>query len=175
MNRRHFIQTSVAAAFAASFPARHAIAAQLGRLTQVTADINAVTGDGAEVTLKHAAVKEFSDSLRGNLLLPGSESYDMARMLLNPAFDKYPALVVQPTGSADVSSAVSFARDNDLLVAVKCGGHSASGKSTCDGGMLIDLSKLRSVRVDPAAKTARVAGGSLLSELDHESMAHGLA
>lgn len=174
MNRRHFIQTSVAAAFAASFPARHAIAAQLGRLTQVTADINAVTGDGAEVTLKHAAVKELSDSLRGNLLLPGSESYDMARMLLNPAFDKYPALVVQPTGSADVSSAVSFARDNDLLVAVKCGGHSASGKSTCDGGMLIDLSKLRSVRVDPAAKTARVAGGSLLSELDHESMAHGL-
>jgi FAD/FMN-containing dehydrogenase len=127
-----------------------------------------------QLTLKQAAVQELSDSLKGKLLLPGSEAYDEARLLLNPDFDKYPALVVQPTGAADVSQAVTFARENDLLLAVKCGGHSASGASSCDGGMQLDLSHYRSVRVDPAARTARVAGGSLLGELDHESMAHGL-
>ena len=89
-------------------------------------------------------------------------------------FDKYPALVVQPTGAADIGSAVTFARENGLLLAVKCGGHSASGASSCDGGMQIDLSHLRGVRVDPSARTARVEGGSLLGELDHESMAYGL-
>jgi len=174
MNRRHFIQTSVAVAVAASLPVRQSVAALQGRLTQVTDAIKAVTGDGAEVMLQKSAVQVLSDSLRGNLLLPGSEAYDMARTLLNPSFNKYPALVVQPTGSADVGNAIKFARENDLLVAVKCGGHSASGKSSCDGGMQIDLSHLRSVRIDATAKTARVAGGSLLGELDHESMAHGL-
>jgi FAD/FMN-containing dehydrogenase len=119
-------------------------------------------------------VQELSDSLKGKLLLPGIEGYEEARLLLNPDFDKYPALVVQPTGPADVSSAVTFARENELLLAVKCGGHSASGQSSCDGGMQIDLSHMRGVRVDPSARTARVEGGSLLGELDHESMAYGL-
>jgi FAD/FMN-containing dehydrogenase len=82
---------------------------------------------------------------------------------------------VQPTGVADVQSAVSFARERELLVAVKCGGHSFGGKSTCDGGMQIDLSRLRGVRVDPRARVAWVEGGSLLGEMDHETLAHGLA
>lgn len=175
MKRRHFLTGSIAAAVAANMPAQSLWAASLRHSpTEVTGDINAVTGDGAPVTLKKAAVQELSDSLKGKLLLPGVEGYDEARMLLTPDFDKYPALVVQPTGSADVSSAVTFARENNLLLAVKCGGHSASGKSTCDGGMQIDLSRMRGVRVDPFARTARVEGGSLLGELDHESMAHGL-
>ena len=174
MNRRHFIRSSVAAAVAAAVPPSQVWASLRHTPTQVPADIDAVTGNGAELTLKQAAVQELSDSLRGKLLLPGNAAYDEARMLLNPAFDKYPALVVQPTGSADISSAVTFARENDLLVAVKCGGHSASGTSTCDGGMQIDLSTYRYVHVDPKARTARVAGGSLLGELDHEAMAHGL-
>lgn len=174
MNRRHFIRSSVAAAVAAALPPSQVWASLRHTPTQVPSDIDAITGDGAQVTLKQAAVQELSDSLRGKLLLRGNAAYDEARMLLNPDFDKYPALVVQPTGSADISSAVTFARENDLLVAVKCGGHSASGTSTCDGGMQIDLSTYRYVHVDPKARTARVAGGSLLGELDHEAMAHGL-
>jgi FAD/FMN-containing dehydrogenase len=174
MNRRRFCQSSLAAAVAATLPATNSLAASFAHLTQVTSDINAVTGDGAEVTLKQAAVQELADSLRGNLLLPGNEAYEAARMVLNPSIDKHPALIVQPTGAADVSGAVKYAWQENLLVAVKCGGHSMAGQSTCDGGMMIDLSGLRGVRVDPAARTARVAGGSLLGELDHESMAYGL-
>jgi hypothetical protein len=88
--------------------------------------------------------------------------------------NKHPALIVQPRGAADVKSAVDFARASNLLVAVKCGGHSPSGKSTCDDGMMIDLSLMRGVRVDPVARVARVAGGSLLGDMDSESMAFGL-
>jgi FAD/FMN-containing dehydrogenase len=173
MNRRHFLRSSVSAAVAAALPGQ-VLGSLLHIPTTVEGDINAVTGNGAEVTLPRAAVQELSDSLKGKLWLPGSEAYNEARMLLNPQFDKYPAFVVRPSGAADVSSAVSFARDNDLLVAVKCGGHSASGKSSCDGGMQIDLSSMRGCRVDPFARTARVEGGSLLGDLDHEAMAHGL-
>ncbi|MDZ7645450.1 MAG: FAD-binding oxidoreductase [Woeseiaceae bacterium] len=174
MNRRGFMQSSLAAAVAASLPARRAAAAILGASATVDADINAVTGAGAEVTLKRAAVQELGDSLRGDLLLPGHEAYDEARRVLNASIDRYPALVVRPRGVPDVQDAVDFAREHDLLVAVKCGGHNVTGKSTCDGGMQIDLSTLRSVRVDPRARMARVAGGSLLAEMDHDTMAFGL-
>lgn len=174
MNRRGFMQSSLAAAVAAALPARHSIAAILGASTSVDADINAVTGAGAEVTLKRAAVQELGDGLRGNLLLPGHEAYDEARRVLNASIDKHPALIVQPMGVPDVQDAVDFARENNLLVAVKCGGHNVTGKSTCDGGMQIDLSKLRSVRVEPDKRMARVAGGSLLAEMDHDTMAFGL-
>jgi FAD/FMN-containing dehydrogenase len=88
--------------------------------------------------------------------------------------DKRPALIVQPRGAVDVRNAVQFARASNLLLAVKCGGHSPSGKSTCEKGMLLDLSLLRGVQVDAAARVARVAGGSLLGDLDNEAMAHGL-
>jgi FAD/FMN-containing dehydrogenase len=108
------------------------------------------------------------------LLLPGHAAYDEARRVLNASIDKHPALIVQPKGVADVKNAVDFARESSLLVAVKCGGHSFSGKSTCDGGMMIDLSLLRSVRVDPGAKLAQVSGGSLLGDMDHETAAFGL-
>ena len=170
MKRRQFLQSSVAAAIASALPVHAALAA----LGEVAGNVNAMTGDGAEVTLEQAAVKELADSLRGQLLLPGQEGYEVARKVLNPVIDKHPALVVRPSGAADVMNAVSFARERDLLVAVKCGGHSFSGKSTCDGGMQIDLSSFRSARVDAAAETAYIAGGSLLGELDHEAMAHGL-
>lgn len=175
MDRRRFIRSSLSAAVAASIPGTQALAASLLHTpTSVPADIEAITGEGTEVTLPQAAVQELSDSLKGRLLLPGSQAYDEARTVLNPSFDRHPALVVQPTGSADVQNAVDFARDNSLLLAVKCGGHSASGKSSCDKGLQIDLSQLRNARVDRAAKTARIAGGSLLGELDHEAMSHGL-
>ncbi len=175
MDRRSFIRSSLSAAVAASLPASNALAASLLHTpTSVPSDIDAVTGDGAEVTLARAAVQELSDSLKGKLLLPGSSAYDEARTLLSAKYDKHPALVVQPTGAADVRHAVNFARENSLLLAVKCGGHAAAGTSSCDKGLQIDLSHLRNARVDRAAKTARVAGGSLLGDLDHEAMSHGL-
>lgn len=174
MNRRRFCQGSIAAAVAASLSTGQAFGSVFQALTQVTSSINAVTGTGGDVVLEQAAVQELSDSLRGNLLLTGSDGYDIARRVLNKSIDKYPALIVQPSGVADIQNAVTFARERDLLVAVKCGGHSFSGKSTCDGGMQIDLSRFRGVRVDPNSRTAHVDGGSHLGDLDHEAMAQGL-
>jgi FAD/FMN-containing dehydrogenase len=174
MKRRLFLQSSVAAAVTASMYTPQAMAAALAAMSEVRGDVSAVTGDGAQVTLEQAAVKELSDALRGRLLLPGFEGYDQARRVLNASIDRHPALIVQPTGAADIMSAVTFARERNLLVAVKCGGHSYGGKSTCDGGMQIDLSTFRSARVDPFSKTAYIAGGSLLGELDHEAMKFGL-
>jgi FAD/FMN-containing dehydrogenase len=174
MKRRHFLQSSLGAAVAASLPAGQALAAALAAMSEVSSDVNAVTGAGAQVTLEQAAVKELSDALRGRLLLPGFDGYDTARRVLNASIDRFPALIVQPSGAADIMKAVTFARERDLLLAVKCGGHSWAGKSTCDGGLQIDLSTFRSARVDPFSKTAYVAGGSLLGELDHEAMNFGL-
>jgi FAD/FMN-containing dehydrogenase len=173
MDRRRFLRSSLAASVAAALPTAQAVAA-LQALTQVTGDVRAVTGDRNEVSVEKAAVQELADSLRGNLLLPGNPGYDEARRVLNASIDKHPALVVQPAGAADIQNAVTFARERKLLVAVKCGGHSYAGKSTCDKGLQIDLSTFRHCRVDPRSRTAYVAGGSLLGELDHESMAHGL-
>ena len=169
MNRRYFLKSSLAGAVAACLP--------MGRLfadTPVSGAIEAVTGSGSTVSLDKAALQELKASLRGALLLRGEPGYDQARRVLNQSIDRYPALVVQPTGVADIRTAVDFARERELLVAVKCGGHSYSGRSTCDRGMQIDLSRFRGVRVDPVSRTAYVSGGSLLGELDHESMAFGL-
>ncbi|HSM30470.1 MAG TPA: FAD-binding oxidoreductase [Woeseiaceae bacterium] len=173
MDRRRFLQSSVAASVMAALPATQARAA-LQALLQISGDVRAVTGDRNEIMLERAAVQELADSLRGNLLLPGNPGYDVARRVLNQSIDRHPALIVQPTGVADIQNAVTFARERQLLLAVKCGGHSYAGKSTCDGGMQIDLSLFRHARVDPGSRTAYVAGGSLLAALDHEAMAHGL-
>ncbi len=138
-------------------------------------DLGAVTGDGKRVTLAGKAIADLRASMRGPVLLAGNDGYDQARLLRNPSFNKHPALIAQPTGPADIRAAVNFARDNGgLLLAVKCGGHSHSGQSTCDSGMVIDLSGFRDVRIDPAARRARITGGTLLGQLDHEAMSHGL-
>lgn len=172
MKRRTFVRSTMAAAASA------AVARPLAGLSwfplQDPPDVEAVTGDGKQVTLKGRDLADLAARLRGRLLLAKDEGYDDARRILNPSFDKHPALIVQPTGTADVRTAVDFARANSLLVAVKCGGHSASGQSTCDRGMQVDLSRFRGVRVDPAARRAWVAGGTLLGQVDHESLAYGL-
>ena len=173
MNRRRFFQSSLAAAVAYALPTPRLHALDQAA-SQAAGGLAAVKLDGSATVIEQAAVAELKSSLRGPLLLAGDQGYDAARRILHPQFDKHPALVVQPTGAADVRSAVTFARDRELLVAVKCGGHSFSGKSTCDGGMQIDLSRLRGVRVDPSARRAYVEGGSLLGDLDHEAMAYGL-
>ncbi len=172
MNRRHFVGTTVAAAVGYALPFRLFALDQAA--SQAASGIAAVTLDGKPTVIEQAALQELKASLRGPLLLAGDTGYDQARRVLNESIDKHPALVVQPTGVADVQSAVHFARERKLLLAVKCGGHSPGGKSTCDGGMQIDLSRFRGVRVDPAARRAYVDGGSLLGDLDHETMALGL-
>ena len=171
MNRRHFLHSAVAAGVASALPMRLALA----QLTEVTGEVAAVTGAGANIAIEKSAVQELSDSLRGSLLLPGNADYDVARRVLNRSIDRHPALIVQPNGATDIQNAVNFARERELLLAIKCGGHSYSGKSTCQGGLQIDLSTYRHARVDPKSRTAYVAGGSLLGELDREAMALGLA
>ncbi len=139
MNRRRFIHSAVAAGVVSALPFRLTMA----ELTAVTGEVSAVTGAGADIAIEKAAVQELSDSLLGNLLLPGNANYDIARRVLNRSIDRHPALIVQPSGATDIQNAVNFARERELLLAIKCGGHSYSGKSTCDGGMQIDLSTYR--------------------------------
>ncbi len=175
MDRRQFIGSSLTAAVAASLPLQRGFAQAAGpSADSLPAEISAITGRGVPTTLSRADLEALRQSLRGALLLPGNPGYDEARRVIVDTIDMHPALVVQPTGAADVRTAVNFARSHELLLAVKGGGHSQSGQSTCDGGMQLDLSRMRGVRVDPEARVAYVAGGSLLGELDHEAMASGL-
>jgi FAD/FMN-containing dehydrogenase len=110
----------------------------------------------------------------GEIVGPDDQGYDAARAVWNSMIDRRPALIVRPTGTEDVVAALRFAREQDLIVAVRCGGHSIPGFSTCDDGIVIDLSRLRGAEVDPERRTARVRGGSLLSELDDAAQAHRL-
>jgi FAD/FMN-containing dehydrogenase len=128
-----------------------------------------------ETTLDPGAVAAFRDGFAGEVVLPGDDGYAQARLVWNAAVDRYPAAVVRPTGVEDAAAAVRFGREQDLVIAVRCGGHSMGGFSTCDGGIVIDLSAMRGVTVDPEARTATVLGGSLLGDLDREAQRFGLA
>ena len=112
--------------------------------------------------LAPAALGAFRDVFAGEIVTPGDPDYDAARVVWNGMIDRRPALVVRPTSTADVVAAVRLAREQSLLVAVRGGGHSIPGHSTCDGGIVIDLQRLRGAEVDPSARTARVNGGALL-------------
>jgi FAD binding domain/Berberine and berberine like len=125
--------------------------------------------------LEEAAINEFKADLRGELLRPGDRDFDAARRVFNGAINKLPTLIVRCAGVADVISAVRFARVHELLVAVRGGGHNVAGNAVCDGGIVIDLSRMRSVRVDPERQTARAEAGATWGDFDHETQAHGLA
>src|SRR5262245_49256346 len=120
-------------------------------------------------------VDVFKAALRGRLLSPGDDVYDEARKLWNGMFDRRPALIARCAGAADVIRAVNFARDYRLLVAVRGGGHSFPGHSVCDGGLVIDLSAMKAIRVDLRARTVRAEAGVKWIEFDHETQAFGLA
>ena len=139
------------------------------------ADLRILERSGAETVLREAAVEEFRGSLRGRLLRAGDDSYDAARKIWNGMIDRRPALIARCAGAADVVRCVDFARANDLVLAVRGGGHNIAGNAVCDGGLVIDLSAMKTVRVDPARRTARADAGVTWGEFDHETQAFGLA
>lgn len=134
-----------------------------------------VTPLRGEVSLDEAAVRELEDGFRGQIVRPRDPSYDERRKIWNGSIDRFPALIARCAGVADVIAAVRFAGRTGLVVAVRGGGHSFPGLSTCDGGVVIDLSAMKGVRVDPVARRVRVQAGVLLGELDRETQAFGLA
>lgn len=126
-------------------------------------------------SLDPRAIDELATGFRGELVRPEDAIYEEARRVWNGSIDRRPELIACCTGVADVIAAVRFARAHGLLVAVRGGGHSFPGHSVCDGGIVIDLSAMNGIRIDPVARTARVQAGALLGELDHETQAFGLA
>ena len=125
--------------------------------------------------LDATTIEELKASLQGELIQPKDEGYNDVRKVWNGMIDKKPALITRCKGTADVISAVNFVRNHDLLFSVRSGGHNVAGGAVCDGGMMIDLSQMRSVRVDPGQQTARVEAGATLGDLDKETQAFGLA
>jgi FAD/FMN-containing dehydrogenase len=130
---------------------------------------------GADVVLTDATVQQLQAGLHGELLRPGDAGYDVARQVFNGMIDKQPALIVRCADTADVITALTFARTHDLLVAVRGGGHSVAGMSVCDGGLLIDLSRMKGIQADPAGRIARAQPGLRLGEFDRATQAFGLA
>jgi FAD/FMN-containing dehydrogenase len=127
------------------------------------------------VALDDAAVSDFARRFRGDLIRPGDTQYNKARAIWNGAIDRHPVLIARCTGVADVQAAVRFARERDLLVAIRGGGHNVAGTAVCDGGLVIDLSNMKGVHVDPAERTARAQAGLLWGDFDRETQAFGLA
>ena len=133
------------------------------------------TIDGKERGLDDAVIDKFASGLRGQLLRRGDPGYDAARKVWNGMVDKRPALIARCAGTSDVVDAVRFAREHDLLVSVRGGGHNYAGKSVSDGGLVIDLGPMKGIQVDPARRTVQAQAGLRLGEFDRETQAFGLA
>jgi len=130
------------------------------------------------MTLDHidaGDLESFAGSIRSPLIQPGDENYDEARCVYNAMHDRRPAVIVQAADVADVIAAVAFAREQNLPLAVRGGGHSVPGFGTCDSGLVLDLSRMRGIRVDPDAATVRAEGGCTLGDLNHATQAFGRA
>ena len=142
---------------------------------EIVAELRIVTLTGADSTLDEAVVERFGSGLRGELLRSGDAEYEEARQLWNGVIDKRPALVARCAAVGDVIDSVNFARENDLLVAVRGGGHNVAGTASADGGLVIDLSAMKDIEVDPERRTVRAGAGLTIGELDEETQKHGLA
>ena len=171
MGRRRFL--GAAAATVATLPAAR-LWAQAAGAAATPGSIDAVGGNGRPVTLAAADIRDLRASLRGALMAAQDGGYDQARRIWNGAFDRHPALIARCADTQDVVRAVQFAASHGLLTAVRGGGHSLSGQSSCDGGLMIDLSPMRDVQIDRARRTARAQAGVLLGELDAKSQMAGL-
>ena len=133
------------------------------------------TLEGSKVDLPEDALSAFASRLRGELLTPEAPEYDEARSIWNAMIDRRPALIARCAGTADVVEAVRFAREHSLLNSVKCGGHNIAGQAVCEDGLMIDLSGMTGVWVDPVGRTARAQAGCTLGDVDRETQLHGLA
>lgn len=138
-------------------------------------EINAKTSDGNQATIDMNLIEEFEAGFRGPVLPASKHGYESARKIWNGMFDRKPAIIARCIGTSDVIRAVNFARENNLEISVKGGGHNSAGTAVSDGGFMIDLSMMRRVTVNKENKTARVDGGCLLGDVDHETQLHGLA
>jgi FAD/FMN-containing dehydrogenase len=141
----------------------------------MTNSVKVIGVTGGIVTVNGGDLETLKSSLRGALLVSGDDGYEKARTVWNAMIDRKPALVAQCAGVADIRQAVTFAREQRLLTAVKGGGHNIAGNAVCEGGFLIDLSNMRAVTVDPIASVAHVEPGATLGDFDHECQAFGLA
>lgn len=128
-----------------------------------------------QVALRDGTIEQLRETVGGQVITPGDASYEQARRVWNGRIDRHPALVVRCASTADVAAAVDFGREHDLIVSVRAGGHSTPGYSTCDDGIVIDLSPMKRVDVDPGAPTAKVQGGATWADLDGAAQEHGLA
>ena len=145
------------------------------REERVMLDTDIVNLDAGKTTVAAAEIEALAARLRGTILEPDNASYDEARSVWNAMIDRRPGLIVQCAGASDVVHAVRFAREHNLFVSVRGGGHNIAGNAVCDGGMLIDLSRMKSVRVDPSIQRAWVEPGALLADVDKETQGFGLA
>jgi len=175
MKRRDFCRLSLITGAAVAVPASRLIAASDASSQPGSTDLRAVKLSGAETSIEGAAVRDLRASLSGTLLAPGDEGYEGARRIWNGMIDKHPALIARCADTTDVVHAVTFARERELLLAVRGGGHSFPGYSTCDGGLVIDLSPMRSVVVRADDRTARVGGGAWGAHLDAAAQKQALA
>ncbi len=164
MHRRDLLRAAASTAALSSLPAALAWAD----------DAPAVNLDGQPITLDRGDIRAFAETLDGIVIRPDSLRYDLARQVWNRIWDKRPALIVRVASVDDVVTAVNFAREQKLLTAVRCGGHSMSGKSTCDGGLVIDLGYLNQVDIDVQRKVATLGGGCLLGDMDRKTLPLGL-
>src|SRR5689334_3881683 len=130
--------------------------------------------NGGIATIMPDSLVSLRAALGGQAVLPGDDGYDQARTVWNATVDNYPGLVVRCAAPSDVIQAMRFARQHDLLVAIRAGGHNIAGKAVADGALLVDLSRMRSIRVDPAARIAWVEPGATLADFDRETQAFGL-
>lgn len=124
--------------------------------------------------LNEKLIADFKSQIRGDVLLPGDSSYDEVRKIWNAMIDRRPGMIIRCAGVSDVMQSVTIARNHNLLVAVRSGGHNIAGNAVCDDGLMIDLSQMKSVRIDPEKRRAYVEPGACLGDFDHEAQAFGL-
>ena len=178
MDRRKFCKTAAFASMAAAYPMIGACARKeeaVPAAADAIPGIPAISLDGAETEITKAQVKELVDAMQGRVLLSEHPDYEGARKVWNGMHDKRPALIARCQNTQDICHAVDFARDNNLLLAVRGGGHSWPGKSVCDGGLMLDLAEMTNIDVDAEGQTAWCDGGALLGHLDDATLPHGLA
>ena len=165
MNRRHFIRQTALATAAYSFP--------VGALNQSVEQPDKAHQVGTSLTAE--SIRNLASAIAGNVITPDNALYDKARSIFNLAFDRRPALIVRCAGASDVVRALDFAQSHDLPLAVRAGGHSRLGYAMCDGGVVIDLSGMKRVEVDPGKRVVRAQAGALVRDLDGATQRFGLA